>query len=65
VDLSGLFLLHSALINVEGMQKLAISAREHGKNNVAFQLFLFLLREVEACMYNSWLIGILNNILCL
>jgi coatomer subunit beta' len=36
VDLSGLFLLHSTLVDVEGMQKLAISAREHGKNNVAF-----------------------------
>jgi coatomer subunit beta' len=46
VDLSGLFLLHSTLIDVEGMQKLAISVREHGKNNVAFQLFLFLLKEV-------------------
>jgi hypothetical protein len=53
VDLSGLFLLHSTLIDVEGMQKLAISSKEHGKNNVAFQLSIFLLREVEACMYNS------------
>jgi hypothetical protein len=48
VDLSGLFLLHSALVDVEGMQKLSISTREHGKNNVAFQLSFFLLGEVEA-----------------
>jgi coatomer subunit beta' len=64
VDMSGLFLLRSTLVDVEGMQKLAILAREHGKNNVGFQLSLFLLGEVEACMYNSsFQIGILNNIL--
>jgi hypothetical protein len=49
VDLSGLLLLHSALGDVEGMQKLATLAREHGKNNVAF-LSLFLLGKVEECI---------------
>jgi coatomer subunit beta' len=49
VDLSGLLLLHSALGDVEGMQKLATLAREHGKNNVAF-LSLFLLGKLEECI---------------
>lgn len=48
-DLSGLLLLYSALGDAEGLEKLSISARENGKNNVAF-LSLFLLGKLEECL---------------
>lgn len=48
-DLSGLLLLYSALGDAEGLEKLSTSARENGKNNVAF-LSLFLLGKLEECV---------------
>lgn len=48
-DLSGLLLLYSAVGNAEGLEKLSSSARENGKNNVAF-ISLFLLGKVEDCV---------------
>ncbi|KAG6550752.1 hypothetical protein Mapa_007656 [Marchantia paleacea] len=48
-DLSGLLLLYSALGDAAGLEKLAASAKEQGKNNVAF-LCLFLLRKLEDCV---------------
>lgn len=45
-DLSGLLLLYSAVGDAEGLEKLTASAREDGKNNVAF-VSLFLLGKVE------------------
>ncbi|KAL6580785.1 hypothetical protein OROMI_006708 [Orobanche minor] len=47
-DLSGLLLLCSSLGNAEGIAKLALLAKEHGKNNVAF-LCLFMLGKLEDC----------------
>jgi coatomer subunit beta' len=48
-DLSGLLLLYSAVGDAEGLEKLSASARENGKNNVAF-VSLFLLGKVEECI---------------
>jgi coatomer subunit beta' len=48
-DLSGLLLLYSAVGDAEGLEKLSVSARENGKNNVAF-VSLFLLGKVEECV---------------
>ncbi|XP_027122661.1 coatomer subunit beta'-1-like [Coffea arabica] len=48
-DLSGLLLLYSSLGDAEGISKLASSAKEHGKNNVAF-LCLFMLGKLEECL---------------
>lgn len=48
-DLSGLLLLYSALGDAEGLEKLCASAKENGKNNVAF-VSLFLLGKVEECV---------------
>jgi coatomer subunit beta' len=48
-DLSGLLLLYSALGDAEGMAKLAVLAREQGKNNVTF-LCLFMLGKLEECI---------------
>ncbi|OAE32528.1 hypothetical protein AXG93_3242s1510 [Marchantia polymorpha subsp. ruderalis] len=48
-DLSGLLLLYSALGDAAGLERLAASAKEQGKNNVAF-LCLFLLRKLEDCV---------------
>ena len=48
-DLSGLLLLYSAVGDAEGLEKLTASARENGKNNVAF-VSLFLLGKVEECL---------------
>ncbi|KAG0606269.1 hypothetical protein M758_9G127200 [Ceratodon purpureus] len=48
-DLSGLLLLYSAVGDAEGLEKLTASARENGKNNVAF-VSLFLLGKVEECI---------------
>ncbi|KAL6587906.1 Cullin-associated NEDD8-dissociated protein 1 [Orobanche minor] len=47
-DLSGLLLLCSSLGDVEGIAELALLAKEHGKNNVAF-LCLFMLGKLEDC----------------
>ncbi|CAM6085087.1 unnamed protein product [Calypogeia fissa] len=46
-DLSGLLLLYSALGDVKGLEELSATAKEQGKNNVAF-LCLFLLQKMEA-----------------
>ncbi|XP_024389865.1 coatomer subunit beta'-1 [Physcomitrium patens] len=48
-DQSGLLLLYSAVGDAEGLERLAASARENGKNNVAF-VSLFLLGKVEECI---------------
>lgn len=48
-DLSGLLLLYSSLGDAEEISKLAVLAKEHGKNNVAF-LCLFMLGKVEECL---------------
>lgn len=48
-DLSGLLLLYSAVGDAEGLEKLSMSARESGKNNVSF-VSLFLLGKVEECV---------------
>ena len=48
-DLSGLLLLYSSVGDAEGISKLASSAKEHGKNNVAF-LCLFMLGKLEECL---------------
>lgn len=48
-DLSGFLLLHSALGDAKGLSKLAVTAKEQGKINVAF-LSLFLLGKVEDCV---------------
>ncbi|CAM6121486.1 unnamed protein product [Calypogeia fissa] len=48
-DLSGLLLLYSALGDVKGLEELSATAKEQGKNNVAF-LCLFLLQKLEACI---------------
>ena len=48
-DLSGFLLLHSALGDAKGLTKLAVSAKEQGKINVAF-ISLFLLGKVEDCV---------------
>lgn len=48
-DLSGFLLLHSALGDAKGLAKLAVTAKEQGKINVAF-LSLFLLGKVEDCV---------------
>jgi len=48
-DLSGFLLLHSALGDAKGLAKLAVTAKEQGKINVAF-LGLFLLGKVEDCV---------------
>ena len=49
MDLSGLLLLYSSLGDAEGISKLAILAKEQGKNNVAF-LCLFMLGKLEDCL---------------
>lgn len=48
-DLSGLLLLYSSLGDAEEVSKLALLAKENGKNNVAF-LCLFMLGKVEDCL---------------
>jgi len=48
-DLSGFLLLNSALGDAKGLTKLAVTAKEQGKINVAF-LSLFLLGKVEDCV---------------
>ncbi|KAL6549663.1 Cullin-associated NEDD8-dissociated protein 1 [Orobanche hederae] len=45
-DVSGLLLLCSSLGDAEGIAELALLAKEHGKNNVAF-LCLFMLGKLE------------------
>lgn len=49
MDLSGLFLLYSALGDAEGMSNLVALAKDQGKNNVAF-LCLFMLGRLEECL---------------
>lgn len=49
MDLSGLLLLYSSLGDAEGISKLALLAKEQGKNNVAF-LCLFMLGKLEDCL---------------
>lgn len=48
-DLSGLLLLYSAVGDAQGLEKLSVSARDNGKNNVAF-VSLFLLGKIEECV---------------
>lgn len=48
-DLSGLLLLYSSLGDTEGLSELASTAKEHGKNNVAF-ICLFMLGKLEECL---------------
>lgn len=48
-DLSGLLLLYSSLGDSEEISKLALLAKDLGKNNVAF-LCLFMLGKVEECL---------------
>lgn len=48
-DLSGLLLLYSSLGDAEEILKLALLAKEQGRNNVAF-LCLFMLGKVEECL---------------
>eukprot|EP00520_Triparma_pacifica_P000280 CAMPEP_0118664034 /NCGR_PEP_ID=MMETSP0785-20121206/17778_1 /TAXON_ID=91992 /ORGANISM="Bolidomonas pacifica, Strain CCMP 1866" /LENGTH=1017 /DNA_ID=CAMNT_0006557875 /DNA_START=18 /DNA_END=3071 /DNA_ORIENTATION=- len=48
-DFSGLLLLYSSMGNKAGMEKLAASAREGGRFNVAF-LAYFMLSNVETCI---------------
>ncbi|KAL6580254.1 hypothetical protein OROMI_008278 [Orobanche minor] len=47
-DLSGLLLLCSSLGDAGGIAELALLAKEHGQNNVAF-LCLFMLGKLEDC----------------
>ncbi|KAL6888268.1 hypothetical protein ACP4OV_009294 [Aristida adscensionis] len=49
MDLSGLLLLYSSLGDAEGIKKLASTAKEQGKNNVAFLCF-FMLGKLEECL---------------
>ncbi|TQE04442.1 hypothetical protein C1H46_009962 [Malus baccata] len=49
MDLSGLLLLYSSLGDAEGISRLAVLAKEQGKNNVAF-LCLFMLGRLEECL---------------
>lgn len=48
-DYSGLLLLYSATGNMEGMAKLAESARAAGRANIAFTCY-FTLREIDKCI---------------
>nr|KAJ0224943.1 hypothetical protein LSAT_V11C100014470 [Lactuca sativa] len=48
-DLSGLLLLYSSLGDAEEIAKLALVAKENGKNNVAFAC-LFMLGKLEDCL---------------
>lgn len=48
-DLSGLLLLYSSIGDAQGISKLAVLAKEQGKNNVAF-LCLFMLGKLEECL---------------
>ncbi|XP_073394902.1 coatomer subunit beta'-1 isoform X1 [Physcomitrium patens] len=48
-DLSGFLLLYTALGDAQGLDKLAATAKEQGKINIAF-LSHFLLRKIEDCV---------------
>lgn len=48
-DLSGLLLLYSSLGDADEIAKLALVAKENGKNNVAFAC-LFMLGKLEDCL---------------
>jgi len=48
-DFGGLLLLYSSLGDANGLAKLAKTATEQGKNNIAF-VCLFLLRRVKECI---------------
>ena len=48
-DYSGLLLLYSSVGDVAGMERLAVAAREAGRNNIAF-LCYFLLHRLDDCV---------------